>query len=97
MHLPLSLVRSADTVQRSTSGLQTVDPNECRCLQRKQRGGGYATTSTQEQFMTKNPTYAAETGAPSGGVGGGGPVTGLKTDEIVRVLNLGHPSCGLCA
>jgi hypothetical protein len=36
--------------------------------------------------MTKNPAYAAETGAPSGGLGAAGPVTGLKTEEIVRPL-----------
>ena len=45
--------------------------------------------------MTKNPAYAAETAAPSPNVGGGGPVTGLKADEIVRLLNLAPSSAAL--
>ena len=55
------------------------------CLQRRRRSGGYTTTATREQFVTKNPAYTAETGAPSGGAGGSGAVTGLKSEDIVRV------------
>ena len=54
------------------------------CLQQKRRSG-YTTTSTRDQFMSKNPAYTAEpvvaptAGPPTGGTG----LAALKTDEAI--------------
>ena len=57
------------------------------CLRQKRRSG-YTTTSTREQFMTKNPAYTAEpVVAPAGPTTGGTGLGALKTDEaIVRFI-----------
>jgi len=88
-NIPTLLVHHVSWADVNINALRPLRPRPhptSLCLRQKRRSG-YTTTSTREQFMTKNPAYTAEpvvaptAGPPTGGTGLGA----LKTDEsIVR-------------